>query len=285
MKLARHADGSGGRGAAAALASQIHPVFMLPPVAVSVFGGVLAVDFSLLRATVFAGAVFCSVYTAHVTDGYVDFYVRGEDDSHPLTPRGCAVGFALGTLGFLVAALALAVLVGPVAALFAVPGWVLAVSHATVLDTNPVGATVGYPLGVALALLGGFYAQSRTVSGLALAFAGVFLVVLAGVKVVDDAQDYAYDRRIDKRTVAVVLGRRRARRVAYGLMAVGLVGVGVFAAVAVFPPSAVGAVGVFAAVAAVASRADADVATMLLVRGSYLFLAALLLAVWLRPFA
>ncbi|QDX41472.1 UbiA family prenyltransferase [Salarchaeum sp. JOR-1] len=283
MQVARHA--SGVRGAVAALASQIHPVFMLPPVAVSVFGGVLAADFSLLRATVFASAVFCSVYTAHVTDGYVDFYVRGEDETHPLTPSGCALGFALGTLGVLAAAVALATLVGPAAAVFAVPGWLLAVAHATVLDTNPIGATAGYPLGVAIALLGGAYVQSRAVIGVAVAFAGVFLVVLAGVKVVDDAQDYAYDRRIDKRTVAVALGRRRARWVAYGLIAGGLAGVFGFAALAVFPPSAVGAVGVFAAVAGVASRADDEVATMLLIRGSYVFLAALLLAVWLRPFA
>jgi len=280
MEVARHEGGS-----MAALASQIHPVFMLPPVAASVFGGVLAPEFSLGLAAVFATAVFCSVYTAHVTDGYVDYYVRGEDDDHPLTPAGCAVGFALGTLGFLVAAATLFVSVGAVAALLAVPCWVLAVLHAPVLDTNPVGATVGYPLGVALSVVGGYYTQAQSFAATPLAFAGIFLVVLSGVKVIDDMQDYEYDRGIGKRTVAVALGRRRAHRFAYALMAAGMVGVFAFVAFAVFPPSASGSVVVFGVVAAVARRADAEHATMLLVRGCYLFLAALLLAVWLHPFA
>jgi hypothetical protein len=68
-------------------------------------------------------------------------------------------------------------------------------------------------------------------------------------------------------------------------MAVGLAGVVAFALVDLFPPSAVGAVVAFGAVAAVARRAGTDdrLATMLLVRASYLFLAALVVAVWFTP--
>jgi 4-hydroxybenzoate polyprenyltransferase len=116
------------------------------------------------------------------------------------------------------------------------------------------------------------------------AFAGIFLVILSGIKVVDDAKDYDYDRSIEKRTVAVVLGVSRARTVAYGLMAVGLLAVFALALVGVFPPSAVGAPVAFAAVAALTLRQDPETATMLLVRGSYLFLAVLVAAVWFRPF-
>jgi hypothetical protein len=53
----------------------------------------------------------------------------------------------------------------------------------------------------------------------------------------------------------------------------------------VFPPSSVLAVLGFATVAVVARRADPELATMLLVRGSYVFLALLLAAVWFRPLA
>jgi 1,4-dihydroxy-2-naphthoate octaprenyltransferase len=151
------------------------------------------------------------------------------------------------------------------------------------LDTNPVTATTGYPLGIAVALLGGFYAQSGALAPIALAFAAVFLVLLSGVKVIDDAQDFEYDRSIQKRTVAVTVGPRRARTAAFALMATALVLVVGFAALAVFPPSSVAAVVGFGAVAGVARRADAELATMLLVRGSYLFLALLLAAVWFRP--
>jgi 1,4-dihydroxy-2-naphthoate octaprenyltransferase len=112
----------------------------------------------------------------------------------------------------------------------------------------------------------------------------VFVLILSGIKVIDDAKDYEYDRSIAKRTVAVVLGRERARTAAYLLMATGLLLVVALAALTVFPPSSVLAVLVFGAVAGVATRAEeSELATMLLIRGSYLFLAALVAAVWFRP--
>jgi lycopene cyclase domain-containing protein len=53
----------------------------------------------------------------------------------------------------------------------------------------------------------------------------------------------------------------------------------------VLPPSAPLAAVAFGLVAGVAYRADAKLATMLLVRGAYVFLAVLLVAVWFRPLA
>jgi 1,4-dihydroxy-2-naphthoate octaprenyltransferase len=281
MALARH--GTGFRAAFAALASQVHPVFMLPPLASSWFGAFLAGLDSVPLATVHAVAVFAGLYTAHVKDGYVDFHVRGEDDDHPLTATGCRVAMAGATLLFVSCVVAIGVLVGPIAALLTAPGWIIGYLHAPQLDMHPLTATAGYPAGIALALLGGYYVQAVALSPVAVAFATVFLVVLSGIKVIDDAQDYDYDRSIGKRTVAVVLGRRQARRAAYGLMAAGLVAVVALAAVAVFPPSAALAPAVFALVALTTRRADEQRATMLLIRGSYLFLAVLVAATWFRP--
>lgn len=68
-----------------AYGSQIHPVFMLPALAASWFGSILAVRFSLAIGLLHMAAIFFAVYTAHLKDGYVDFYVRSEDDDHPLT--------------------------------------------------------------------------------------------------------------------------------------------------------------------------------------------------------
>jgi 1,4-dihydroxy-2-naphthoate octaprenyltransferase len=115
------------------------------------------------------------------------------------------------------------------------------------------------------------------------AFAAVFLILLSGVKIIDDAKDYEYDRSISKRTVAVVLGRDRARALAYAAMALALVVVLAASAAAVFPPSSALAVLGFAPVAIIARRADDRLATMLLVRGAYVFLAILVVAVWFRP--
>jgi lycopene cyclase domain-containing protein len=288
MPIARTETGIGAQ--VTALASQVHPVFMLPPLAASGFGVVLAGSVAPVDpvvAVTHGVAVFFAVYTAHVKDGYVDFYIRDEDDDHPMSRVGCRLALAGATAGFVAATALLGARAGLGAALLTVPTWVLGYLHAPQFDTHPVTATAGYPVGIGLAIVGGYYAQTAALTPTVLGFAAVFVVVLTGVKVIDDATDYAYDRSIDKRTVAVVLGRRRARRAAYGLMAVGLASVVVFALVGLFPPSAVGAVVAFGVVAAVARRAGDDdrLATMLLVRASYLFLAALVVAVQFRPLA
>ncbi len=281
MAVARHGDG--GVAILRALASQVHPVFMLPPIAASLFGGVIAGQSSTVAAGVHAVAIFAAVYTAHVKDGYVDFHRRGEDDDHPLTAGGCRLALVAASGLHATALAGLWAVAGWGAVALTAPTWLIAYHHAPQLDTNPVGATMGYPAGIALSVLGGYYAQAGTVVVEPVGFAVVFLVLLTGVKVIDDAQDYDYDLSIQKRTVAVVLGPGRARGVAFGLMAAALVLVGALAGLAVFPPTAALAVVPFGAVAYVARRADPELATMLLVRGAYLFLAVLVAAVWVRP--
>ncbi|WP_336022399.1 lycopene cyclase domain-containing protein [Halobellus salinisoli] len=281
MAFSRH--GTGSRAAAAALASQVHPVFMLPPVAASLFGAILAERFAPGPLGLHVAATFFAVYTAHLKDGYVDFHRRGEDDDHPLTEAGCRWALAGSTLCFAAVTAALAFVSGPATALLTAPMWALGFFHAPQSDTNPVTTTLGYPFGIALAVVGGQHAQTGALAAEALAFGLVFLVTLAGVKIVDDATDYAYDRSIGKRTVAVALGISRGRRLAYALLYAGLTLVLVCTVDGIFPPTAPLAAVAFGLVAAVAARAGPSVATMLLVRGSYVFLAILVVAVWFRP--
>lgn len=173
-------------------------------------------------------------------------------------------------------------LVGAGAALLTLPTWAIGYLHAPQLDTNPVTTTLGYPAGVALAIVGETYAQAA-VPPRALGFGLVFLATLAGVKIIDNEQDYEYDRSIDKHSVSVALGPVRTRRLAYGLLVVGILAVPVGATIGPFPASAVVASVAFGAVAAVAAQARAETATMLLVRGAYVFLAYLVAAVWFEP--
>ena len=281
MAFSRH--GGGVRADLEALFSQVHPVFMLPPIAASWFGSMLAGSFSLWLGALHMTAIFAAVYTAHVKDGYVDFYLRNEDDDHPLSKAGCERALA-GASGLFFACLAaLWVFVDLWAALLTLPCWLIAYHHAPQLDMNPITATSGYPAGIALAILGGFYVQAGAIAPIALAFALVFLVLLSGVKVIDDEQDFEYDSSINKRTVAVVVGPERARTGAYGLMILALALVVAFVFLQIFPPETTLAVLAFGAVAAISLRADSELATMLLVRGSYVFLALLLAAVWFRP--
>ncbi|MFB6242789.1 MAG: lycopene cyclase domain-containing protein [Halobaculum sp.] len=291
MTVAR--DAAGPVAALRAFASQVHPVFMLPPLAASLFGAVLAGGtvpalggaFDPAAAGIHAAAMFFAVYTAHVKDGYVDFYGRGEDDDHPMSRRGCLLGLGGAAVGFAAALVGVTLVGGPVAAAVTLPTWFVGYFHAPQLDTHPVGATMGYPAGIALCILGGYTTQTGGLTAAPVAFAGVFLAVLTGVKVIDDATDYEYDRSIGKQTVAVVLGRARARTFAYGLMALGLFGVIAFTVDGLFPPASPVGVLAFGVVAAVAYDRDPKTATMLLVRGAYLLLAGLVVAVFFRPLA
>lgn len=281
MAVLRHGTGPG--ATLRALASQIHPVFMLPPLAAAAFGGVLAGRLDPVPGTLHLAAIFLAVYTAHVKDGYVDFHGRGEDDDHPLTIRGCRLVLIATTSAFGFALIGLWLTSTPTAVALTAPTWAIGYLHAPHLDTHPITATGGYPVGIALALLGGVDVHGGSLGPTPIGVAAVFVVLLSGVKVIDDATDLEYDRSIQKRTVAVVLGLRRARVLAYGLMAAALVATGGLAAVGVLPSGSLIAVAGFAVIAATTRRADPELATMLLVRGTYVFLALLVVAVWFRP--
>ncbi len=281
MAIARHESDLSGD--IRALLSQVHPVFMLPPLAATWFGAAVAGDFSVGVGAVHMAAIFFAVYTAHVKDGYVDFYRRGEDDDHPMTARGCRLALAAATVGFGICVAILGFAVGIGAALVTLPTWFIGYLHAPQFDTNPLTTTLGYPTGVALAILGGFYVQTATVTATILGFALVFLVTLAGVKIIDDEQDYAYDRSIDKRTVSVLLGPSRARSLASYLLFAGLVGVLWGTVGGLFPPFTAAGALAFGSIAFVARGAQSTLSTMLLIRGAYVFLAALFVAVWFQP--
>lgn len=281
MAVARHGEGT--RAALGALASQIHPVFMLPPVAASWFGAIIAMEFSLLTGGIHSLAIFAAVYTAHVKDGYVDFYARGEDDDHPLTVAGCRVCLlGAGVLCF-ACLVALWIVVDPIAVVLTLPGWLIGYFHAPQLDMNTIGATFGYPAGIGLAIVGGYYVQTGGIAGAVLAFAVVFFLLLGGIKTIDDTQDRAYDRSIGKPTMAVVFGRGGARIIAAILMTTGLVLVPVFAWFGLFPLATVVGVILFAPLAVLGLRAGPVIGTALLIRASYLFLALLVAAVWFDP--
>jgi lycopene cyclase domain-containing protein len=271
---------------------------MLPPVAASLAGATVpfapGADASVTGGlTAFdpwagafhAGAIFAAVYTAHVKDGYVDFHRRSEDEDHPLTVPGCRLGLGVAAVLFLACLGGLWIQGGPIVVALTAPTWALGFFHAPQLDTNPIGATLGYPGGIALAVLGGAAAQTGTVGELPLVVASILLVVLTGVKIVDDCQDLAYDRSIGKRTVAVLVGLDRARQVAHALFLGGGILVCWSTLGGPFPPSAVIAPLVFGAVVVRTRREEPKRATELLVRGTYLLLALFLTAIWLRPLA
>jgi len=283
--MALATEGSGPFAAARGFASQVHPVFMTPPLAASAFGALVAGVADPNALLVHAVAIFFAVYTAHVKDGFVDYYRRGEDDSHPLTVWGCRLALVGAATAFSLCLAYLGYRVGVGAVLVTLPTFLLGYLHAPQLDTNPVTVTMGYPLGIALSILGGYYVQTASLSVRAVSFAVVFLFVITGVKIIDDIQDYEYDRSIDKHTVAVVLGRRDAVTLAYYTIFLGLLSSLWLTVDGTFPPFAFLATVAFGAVALSARGSGPRIATMLLIRGSYVFLAALIVAVAFEPIA
>ncbi|MFB6153116.1 MAG: UbiA family prenyltransferase [Halodesulfurarchaeum sp.] len=281
MAVARHGRGYG--ASLGALASQIHPVFMLPPVAVSLFGAMLTGGFTLSTASLHATAIGSAVYVAHVKDGLVDFHRRGEDDDHPLTPRGCYLGLASGTALFFTALALLLAMTGWVPVILTAPTWAIGYLHAPQLDTNPVTATLGYPAGIFLSLVSAYAVQTGSVTAIPLAYGLVLFVLLAGVKIIDDLQDLRWDRAFGKRSLPTVLGAVRSRRLGHALLVAASLGILGFTAIDLFPDGVALGVFVFGAVAAIAAEAEPERATMLLVRGAYLLLAAMIVAVRYRP--
>lgn len=213
----------------------VRPTFAVPALGISLSGGLLASAFSLRVAAVHALAVGIAVLVAHLRDAFVDGHLRGEEQ--PVASASTLQrGYVAGSVAFLAVVAALWVMAGPVATLLTGPLLALALLHAPVLDRHPLTVTVDYPVGIGLALLGGYAAQTGTLGGAVLAVAVVLAALLAGIKVGVDQLDAEFDRRIGKQTLPVLLGPARARWVAVAIfagVAVALSGVVVFSSVPV----------------------------------------------------
>lgn len=198
------------------LLTQVKPTFMAPAVTTSVAGGLLAPQFAPRPATGHALAVGIALYVAHLVDEYVDAHMRGEDD--PSVPARTVRGAVLVTsIAFWVLVVQLWTSGLRAGAVTVVPLWLLALAHAPALDRHPLPVTVDYPCGIALSLVGGYLTQTDALASGVLAVAVTLAVGLSGVKVSVDRLDYDADRAVEKRTVPVLLGDRRATAVSAGV--------------------------------------------------------------------
>lgn len=270
-------DEDAGRQTAHGLLAAVKPAFMLPAVALSAAGAALAPAVSLFVAVAHAAAVAAALYTAHVVDEYVDAHVRGEE-APLLSASACAWAAVGATLAFFALVAALWVADAGLAAVLTLPLWALAVLHAPVLDSHPVTVTVDYPVGVALAFVAGYLAQTASVPAAVLAVAAALAVSLSGLKVAIDRLDREFDATIGKHTLPVLLDDGAATRVAAGIHLLAGTLVGVFVAASVLPPLALAAAGVALADAAAVSRLSPRRAVRAQMALAYPFTAALLSA-------
>ena len=202
--------------------SLVHPVFMVAAIASAVMGSLLSKPSDLISLLVLCTGVFSGLYYAHVKDAYVDYYLRKEDAAPAMSRK--QTGFALRA-SITVFALALAYLYlefGLVIIALMLGGAVMAHLHAPFLDLSPVGATAGYPTGLAFATLSGYYIQARSLDAKILLFTLAVWLMLNAVKLVDDIKDYEWDRAHKKITGVVWLGKRKAKPVAVFISLLGV---------------------------------------------------------------
>lgn len=200
--------------------SQVHPVFMVAAIGATVVGALYSPVSDFLNLVIFCAGVFAALYFAHVKDSYVDYFERHEDDFSFLTKRQSYRAMALSSI----VVLACAIYFYEKGFWLVIPlilaGFLLAFFH-TPLDLNPLGATAGYPTGLALAALGGYYVQAGILHTKIIYFAIAVWLVLNGVKIVDDVKDYDWDKKFGKIAAPVFFGKSLAKKVAAALVIAG----------------------------------------------------------------
>ena len=202
-------------GRLAGLVAHVRPVFMLPVVGVSVCGTVLAPGVDVGLGLQHAFAVGAALFVAHLRDGLVDGHVRGEE-TPPLSVASYRRATAATTALVLLLTASLATSAGLLAAGSVVVLLCLALLHAPYLDRHPVPVTVDYPIGIGVTLVGAYATQTGRVPADVAAVAVSTAVLLAGIKIGIDRLDAAFDARIGKRTVPVIVGPAGARWIAVG---------------------------------------------------------------------
>jgi 1,4-dihydroxy-2-naphthoate octaprenyltransferase len=227
----------------AGLLAHVRPVFMLPVVATSICGALLASGVSAGIMATHAGAVATTLFVAHLRDGFVDGHLRGEE-TPPLSVA--AYRWATAVAGVVAVALAssLVLTAGLLAASSVLALLCLALLHAPYLDRHPVTVTVDYPLGIGITLCGGFAAQAGGLTAGVLTVAAGVAALLSGIKVSIDRLDARFDATVGKHTVPVIASGPGATWVAVGcfaaaaLVLLGAVGTGILpwhAAIALLP--------------------------------------------------
>ncbi len=201
--------------------TQVHPIFMAAALQAGLAGSLFYENFNLYTFFAVSVGIFSALYYAHVKDSYIDYYVRHEDRVASLTKYQSKLGMRISMVIFFLS----------MVYLYAVSGWLiiplmfgglfLAYTHAPYLDMNPFGATAGYPTGLALATLAGYYSQSGLLNNEVLIFSSVVWMILNGVKIIDDIKDYEWDKSFGKRTAVVALGKKNAKIAGCGLVMLG----------------------------------------------------------------
>lgn len=267
-----------------AYAYEIRPVPMVATLLAAYLGALFAGgDVAPDTLTLYLVAVASALYCGHAVDSIVDYHLRGEtkfvymgffeDSGGLLSARELGLAASVACLVF---TLALLDVTRPGTLLFwiSVAGLAVAASYSALLDRNPVTVSLAYPIGTTLALLGGVVLAGGTDATRIAALAFPVLVYLVGGKIVSDLIDHDADRAIGKRTVVVVFGREKGKRIGYALCLAALLAALFSTAQGVLPPASAVGVALAGLCLAASYGMSAAKGVLVLVAGGYLFLGA-----------
>lgn len=213
------------------IAAYLYEVRILPTGAAvlsAILGFLYAGGSPSVELLVYTFVVSSALYCGHAVDSIVDYHFRGErkyvymgifeDSGGLLSARELGAAAVVASVLFWAA---LASLAGISTTLFliSVAGWVIALIYSPLLDRNPFTVSLAYPVGVALALFGGYILGGG--EGVPLVALPILLYLVGG-KIVSDLIDYKDDSQRNKRTVVVVLGSNAGRTIGYMFSSTGL---------------------------------------------------------------
>ena len=210
---------------------EIRPPVAVPVVLAALLGGAMAGvrDWGLML--LFMASSFLALFVAHVKDSMIDFWVRREmelgyrsrfGDSGGVLRKeemalclGAAAGFFFSIMVYLV--LTTTWLLLPIMS----AGFVLALTYVPYFDKT-VAKNIFWPLGVIIAIWGGFVVQYHALALEPILVGAVVFIVLSFGGILDDLPDADVDKKLGKRTIPVILGIEKANRIAYAGIYLGM---------------------------------------------------------------
>jgi len=216
---------------------EIRPLPMIAALTGGLIGFAFAHEFSLNLLFPFLFSIFLALFSAHLKDTYVDYYVYKEDviyrfgrfdSSYGLLSKNNLVnGILFSTVVFSLLTIYLTSFRN-FYLIFGILGLLLSLTYSDKLSKNPVGACIGYPLGVSLALIGGYYLQTSMLNPIVITFSLILLLFLSSGKIIEDMIDMKHDKFFNKNTIPVLLGFKKNKIFGYMLAYLSLIMIATF---------------------------------------------------------
>lgn len=222
---------------------------MIAALTAGLTGFAFAHAFNIILLLPFLLSIFLALFSAHLKDTYIDYYVEKEDVTYRfgrfdssyglLSKKNLVNGILFSMLIFSLLTIYLTIF-RFFYLIFGIIGMLLALTYSEKLSKNSVGACIGYPLGVSLVLVGGYYLQTSAFNPIVIIFSMILLLFLSSGKIIEDMIDMKHDKLFNKNTIPVLLGTKKNKMFGYALAYLSLIMVAIFSMLFLTPLNLIG---------------------------------------------